>query len=110
MYYSETCLYVTIPQDIAARIDGDTTIAFPEAFLLTLSIVSYVGVFFSLVGLIIFLLTHLLFRQVLKIQHVVHTQFVSQLCTNLFLGPLLDRDNSGTIHNSDPVRNMLHVA
>ena len=54
-----------ILKDISIRLRSDentTTVVFPSEFYLALDITSYTGVLFSLVGLTLFFLTHLIFK------------------------------------------------
>ena len=56
-------------KDISIRLESeDLIVVFPREFYLALDITSYIGVFLSLGGLTIFLLTRLIFKYVFTIK------------------------------------------
>ena len=69
-------------QDISIRVNRNGT-GFPPEYTLALEIITYVGVFFSLMGLILLILTHLLLKYVQQ-QLNLNTQYtIACICRNI---------------------------
>ena len=49
-------------QDISVRVQGGNETVLPDEYILVLDITTYIGVLFSLMGLVIMLLTYLVFK------------------------------------------------